>query len=91
MCTRAGAISVKSEVGHSARAGAISVKSEVGHLARAGAISVKSEVGHSARLREAGARQGLREKLTYASHHRCLCVQLTKLWRSDRQCAHARL
>jgi len=56
-----------------------------------GRISVKSEVGHSARLRELGARQGLREKLTYASRHRCLCVQLTKLWRSDRQCAHAHL
>ena len=34
--------------------------------ARAGAISVKSEMGHSARLRESGARQGLREKLTCA-------------------------
>ncbi|MFN9907646.1 MAG: hypothetical protein ACK56F_16230, partial [bacterium] len=34
MCTRAGAISVRSEVGHSACAGAISVKSEMGHSAR---------------------------------------------------------
>ena len=73
------------------RVGAISVRSEVGHSAHAGAISVKGEIGHSAQLREAGARRGLREKLTYASHHRCLCVQLTKLCQSDRQCAHVHL
>jgi hypothetical protein len=42
-------------------------------------------------VRELGARQGLREKLTYASRHRCLCEHLTKLWRSYRQCAHAHL
>ncbi len=36
------------------------------------------------------SRQGLRERLTCASRHRCLCVQLTKLWRSYRQCARAR-
>jgi hypothetical protein len=49
------------------------------------------EAGRSARLLELGARQGLREKLTYASRHRCLCEHLTKLWRSYRQCAHVHL
>jgi len=41
-------------------------------------------------VRAVTGRQGLRERLTCASRHRCLCVQLTKLWRSDRQCAQAR-